>query len=111
MRTLKRLILSSTVIAILFIGWLYLHVHSSITLPATPYKFSIRPGSNLTQVSQQLADAGFEVDYIENHERWRLGAVRLEGIRLIDNVRRDERMLHANGGTTSVSSAARTKPD
>ena len=58
MRTLKRLLLSSTGIAILFIGWLYLHVHSSITLPATPYEFSIRPGSNLTQVSQQLADAG-----------------------------------------------------
>jgi len=60
---------------------------------------------------QQLTDAGFEVDYIENHEQWRLGAVRLEGIRLIDNVRRDEVALRANGGTTSASSAARTEPD
>ena len=58
MPTLKCLLISIASIAILFIGWLYLHVHSSISLPATPYEFSIRPGSNLKQVSQQLADAG-----------------------------------------------------
>ena len=58
MPTLKRLLISIVSIAILFIGWLYLHVHSSISLPVTPYEFSIRPGSNLKQVSQQLADAG-----------------------------------------------------
>jgi pantoate--beta-alanine ligase len=34
-----------------------------------------------------LESAGFEVDYIENYQHWRLGAVRLEGVRLIDNVR------------------------
>lgn len=58
MHTLKRLLLSIVSIAILFIGWFYLHVHSNITLPTTPYEFSIRPGSNLKQVSQQLVDAG-----------------------------------------------------
>jgi UPF0755 protein len=58
MHTLKRLLLAITLAAILFIAWLYLHVHSSITLPTTPYEFSIRPGSNLKQVAQQLADAG-----------------------------------------------------
>lgn len=58
MPTLKRLLISTVSIAILLIGWLYLHVHSSISLPVTPYEFSIRPGSNLKQVSQQLADAG-----------------------------------------------------
>ena len=58
MPTLKRLLFLISAIAILFIGWLYLHVHSSISLPAIPYEFSIRPGSNLKQVSQQLADAG-----------------------------------------------------
>jgi len=36
----------------------------------------------------ELERAGFEVDYVEDYEQWRLGAVRLEGIRLIDNVRR-----------------------
>src|SRR4030066_8176 len=58
MHTLKRLLLSIVSIAILFIGWFYLHVHSNITLPTTPYEFSIQPGSNLKQVSQQLVDAG-----------------------------------------------------
>ena len=34
-----------------------------------------------------LRGAGFGVDYVEDHAGVRLGAVRLEGIRLIDNVR------------------------
>lgn len=34
-----------------------------------------------------LREAGFEVDYVEDREGVRLGAVRLEGVRLIDNVR------------------------
>lgn len=54
---------------------------------------------------QQLAEAGFKVDYVENHEQWRLGAVRLEGVRLIDNVRRntgDHLSLRSSDGTTSM---------
>lgn len=35
-----------------------------------------------------LRGAGFEVDYVDDHDGVRLGAVRLEGVRLIDNVRR-----------------------
>lgn len=58
MRTLKRLLLLILSITVLFIGWFYLHVHSNVTLPTTPYQFSIQPGSSLKQVSQQLADAG-----------------------------------------------------
>lgn len=58
MQTLVRLLLISMSLVILAISWLYLHVHSSITLPTTPYEFSIQPGSNLKQVSQQLSDAG-----------------------------------------------------
>ncbi len=34
----------------------------------------------------ELEAAGFAVDYVEDHEGRRLGAVRLDGIRLIDNV-------------------------
>jgi pantoate--beta-alanine ligase len=34
-----------------------------------------------------LRAAGFEVDYVADHNGVRLGAVRLEGVRLIDNVR------------------------
>ncbi len=58
MRTLLRLLLTVTLTIILLIGWLYLHVHSKITLPTIPYELSIRPGSNLKQVAQQLADDG-----------------------------------------------------
>lgn len=38
---------------------------------------------------RRLEAAGFGVDYVQEHEHWRLGAVRLDGIRLIDNVRRE----------------------
>ena len=40
-----------------------------------------------TQVAAALARAGFGGDYVEDHEGRRLGAVRLEDVRLIDNVR------------------------
>jgi pantoate--beta-alanine ligase len=36
---------------------------------------------------RSLAAAGFEVDYVEDRDGMRLGAVRLEGVRLLDNVR------------------------
>jgi pantoate--beta-alanine ligase len=36
--------------------------------------------------SRALRDAGFVVEYVEDRERRRLGAVRLGGVRLIDNV-------------------------
>jgi UPF0755 protein len=66
MHTLKRLLFYAFFSTILVIGWFYLHVHSSITLPAKPYEFSIRHGSNLKQVAQQLADAGVI------HSKWSL---------------------------------------
>jgi pantoate--beta-alanine ligase len=34
----------------------------------------------------QLADAGFTIDYVDDHDGRRLAAVRLGGVRLIDNV-------------------------
>jgi pantoate--beta-alanine ligase len=34
---------------------------------------------------ERLAAQGFEVDYVEDHDGVRLGAVRIEGVRLIDN--------------------------
>ncbi|MCC8996999.1 MAG: endolytic transglycosylase MltG [Nitrosomonas sp.] len=58
MRTLTRLLFYILAGVILAVSWLYLHVHSSITLPATPFELSIESGSNLSQVSQQLVDAG-----------------------------------------------------
>ena len=44
--------------AILVTGWLYYHYHRNISLPVAPYEFSIEPGSNLKQISKQLADEG-----------------------------------------------------
>ena len=57
MHTLRRLLFLMTSITILLMGWFYLHVHSNITPPTTPYELSIRPGSTLKQISQKLADA------------------------------------------------------
>lgn len=66
MHTFIRLLFSAIVSILLLVGWFYLHVHSSIRLPTTPYEFSIPPGSNLKQVSQQLEDAGVI------HSKWSL---------------------------------------
>ncbi len=58
MHTLKRLLFSAFAALILSISWLYLHLHSSVTLPNIPYEFSVQPGSNLKQVAEQLEDTG-----------------------------------------------------
>ena len=50
-----------------------------------PRKLRAAPDPN--QAAAALARDGFEVDYITEHDGVRLGAVRLEGVRLIDNVR------------------------
>lgn len=47
----------------------------------------LREESDPAAAGAKLAAAGFDVDYVGRYEHWRLGAVRLEGIRLIDNVR------------------------
>jgi UPF0755 protein len=58
MHTLKRLLYASVLFAMLLVAWFYLHVHSSITLSTIPYEFSVRAGSNLKQVAQQLEEDG-----------------------------------------------------
>ncbi|HLP81258.1 MAG TPA: endolytic transglycosylase MltG [Nitrosomonas sp.] len=58
MHTLIRRLFWAIFSIILLVGWFYLHVHSSIKLTSSPYEFSISPGSNLKQISQQLEDAG-----------------------------------------------------
>jgi pantoate--beta-alanine ligase len=47
--------------------------------------------ASAAEASAGLRDAGFIVDYVEDHDGRRLGAVRLGGIRLIDNVPLPER--------------------
>ena len=47
----------------------------------------LRESPTAADAAAGLSAAGFGVDYVEDHAGVRLGAVRLEGVRLIDNVR------------------------
>lgn len=47
----------------------------------------LRTAPHPTAAVARLAEAGFAVDYVRERDGVRLGAVRLEGVRLIDNVR------------------------
>lgn len=47
----------------------------------------LRAAPDVPAADAQLAEAGFAVDYVRERDGVRLGAVRLEGVRLIDNVR------------------------
>ena len=47
----------------------------------------LRAGPAAATAARALGDAGFGVDYVEDHGGVRLGAVRLDEVRLIDNVR------------------------
>jgi pantoate--beta-alanine ligase len=47
----------------------------------------LREASAPEGAARELGEAGFAVDYVEDRGGTRLGAVRLEGIRLIDNAR------------------------
>ena len=44
-------------------------------------------GGSTTEMSRHLVEAGFVVDYVRKHGDRILGAVRLEKVRLIDNVK------------------------
>ncbi len=46
----------------------------------------LRESPDSGRAASALGAAGFEVDYVADHQGVRLGAVRLEGVRLIDNV-------------------------
>ena len=47
----------------------------------------LRESPTADRAAEHLRAEGFEVDYVADHAGVRLGAVRLEGVRLIDNVR------------------------
>ena len=54
---------------------------------AARFPATLRAAPSAAQAEAELAAAGFGVDYVEDREGVRLGAVRIEGVRLIDNVR------------------------
>ena len=47
----------------------------------------LRSSPTAAEAAAALKQAGFEVDYVDDHDGVRLGAVRIEGVRLIDNIR------------------------
>ena len=47
----------------------------------------LREASDAQTAARRLAEAGFSVDYVADHEGSRLAAIRIEGVRLIDHVR------------------------
>ena len=55
---------------------------------AVHFPLILRTAPTTAVAIQALLAAGFEVDYVEEREGVRLGAVRIEDVRLIDNVRR-----------------------
>lgn len=54
---------------------------------AAAFPSALRTSPDAATAAEALRILGFDVDYVEDHENVRLGAVRLEGVRLIDNVR------------------------
>ena len=54
---------------------------------AAEFPRRLREARDASAAGAALAAGGFAVDYVEDHRGVRLGAVRLEGVRLIDNVR------------------------
>lgn len=54
---------------------------------AAQFPLILRSARSATVAADTLRGAGFGVDYVEDRDGVRLGAVRLENVRLIDNVR------------------------
>lgn len=54
---------------------------------AARFPLILRSANSAAESAAALAAAGFEVDYVEDRGGVRLGAVRIENVRLIDNVR------------------------
>lgn len=54
---------------------------------AAAFPRALRTAPTAAAAAAALREQGFEVDYVEDRDGVRLGAVRVEGVRLIDNVR------------------------
>lgn len=54
---------------------------------AKEFPRTLRMACDAASAAANLKVRGFEVDYVEDYEGVRLGAVRIDGVRLIDNVR------------------------
>ncbi len=54
---------------------------------AAAFPRALREVPDPATAARVLRELGFDVDYIEDHDGVRLGAVRIDGVRLIDNLR------------------------
>lgn len=54
---------------------------------AAAFPLALRNARDAASAAANLKVQGFEVDYVDDYEGVRLGAVRIDGVRLIDNVR------------------------
>ena len=54
---------------------------------AAAFPAVLRTAASAAEAVTALRGQGFDVDYVEDHDGMRLGAVRVEGVRLIDHVR------------------------
>jgi UPF0755 protein len=75
MRTLKRLIIFLLAGGLLVAGWITYQFNAPVQLPVVPYEFSIKQGSSLTSVANQLADAG-----VLSHSRLFILLARMKGM-------------------------------
>jgi pantoate--beta-alanine ligase len=58
---------------------------------AVAFPRALQQGHDAATAAARLRTEGFEVDYVDDVDGVRIGAVRLEGVRLIDNVRLSSR--------------------
>jgi pantoate--beta-alanine ligase len=64
-----------------------IRLSSAARTRATQFPLVLRSARTAEVAAETLRTAGFGVDYVEDREGMRLGAVRIENVRLIDNVR------------------------
>jgi pantoate--beta-alanine ligase len=55
---------------------------------AARFPYALRHAPDPAAAAAELRQAGFDVDYVEDTEGVRIGAIRVEGVRLIDHVQR-----------------------
>ena len=69
---LRTLVLAFFLVVVLVGAWGYLFSTRPVTLPRTPYEFTVRSGSSLKAISHQLAADGV---FVEGESFWILGRV------------------------------------
>ena len=56
-RLLRALFGLGLALAIVVAGWFYFYANNLLSLPQTPFEFTVKPGASLKGLSRQLTDA------------------------------------------------------